>query len=655
MQIWRFTDSSHPVGHSVAGHFDSALVVTSVLVAALAAFGALAVIDRIESTRSRTGQAGWLSLGTVVLGGGVWGMHFTGMLAYSLPFPAAYSVGWTLLSLIPALIGSALSLYLMSRSTAGTGRIQLAAVFLAAGVGAMHYTGMEAIRVAARLWYDPAAFLLSLVVALLLASLALQVRFRLLRHRLVSWVAGAALIGVAVSGMHYVAMAAVRFVPAAEPAEAQPWLPQSLLAGLIAGTGVLAVVVTMVATVADRRIREARRMAAEHDHRHREVLSSMGEGLLTIAADGRIESTNEAADRLFGVAGGTLVGTLATGLFSADSGPTGEPTNGVLRPGPAFARRADGRAVPVELFLHRFEGRGQIRTEVLIHDVTARRALELQLSQAQKLEAIGQLSAGIAHEINTPIQYVGDNTRFLQDAFRDLGEVIEPLVALKEAARAHPDLAPACARADQAAARADAAMLLTEVPLALEQTLDGVERVARIVRAMKDFSHPATEKTPIDLNRAIASTVTVATNEWKYVADLITDFDPALPPVPCVPGEINQVVLNLIVNAAHAIGDVDRPPGAKGTIRVVTRLESAHAVIAVSDTGTGIPAEIRNRVFDPFFTTKDVGKGSGQGLSLAHGVVVRKHGGAISFDTETGRGTTFVVRLPLGHQPDSIR
>jgi signal transduction histidine kinase len=184
------------------------------------------------------------------------------------------------------------------------------------------------------------------------------------------------------------------------------------------------------------------------------------------------------------------------------------------------------------------------------------------------------------------------------------------------------------------------------VPRAIEQALDGARRVAKIVRAMKEFSHPdMADKTATDLNRAIESTVTVARNEWKYVCEVSTDFDENLPPVVCYAGEVNQVILNLIINAAHAIKQAVKE-GEKGQIKIATRLKGDFAEISISDTGTGIPEEIRTRVFEPFFTTKEVGKGTGQGLALAHSVVVKKHQGKIWFETEVGRGTTFFIHLP---------
>jgi len=197
--------------------------------------------------------------------------------------------------------------------------------------------------------------------------------------------------------------------------------------------------------------------------------------------------------------------------------------------------------------------------------------------------------------------------------------------------------------------RADAGYLLEEIPRAIDQTLEGVTRISTLVSAMKEFSHPGTkEKIPLDLNHAIESTITVARNEWKYVAELETEFDPSLPMVPCLPWEFNQVILNLIVNAAHAIADAVRQEGTqKGRIKVWTRNYLEWTEIRVQDTGSGIPEKIRSRVFDPFFTTKEIGKGTGQGLAIARSVVVDKHGGTIHFETEEGKGTTFIIRLPL--------
>jgi PAS domain S-box-containing protein len=286
---------------------------------------------------------------------------------------------------------------------------------------------------------------------------------------------------------------------------------------------------------------------------------------------------------------------------------------------------------------------------ILVQDDTEKHALDDQLRSAQKMEAIGQLAAGIAHEINTPIQYVGDNTNFLKDSWGLLVSLLAAAQRLRD--EVPPGTVPQATidSFDQCSKIADIDYLSQDIPRAIDQTLEGVQRVARIVSAMKEFSHPgALEKHAIDLNRAIETTVTISRNEWKYVAEVKTQLDPNLPLVPCLAGEINQVLLNLLVNAAHAIADASHQGvGGPGTITLSTRRDGDCVEISVADTGTGIPEHVRERVFDPFFTTKEVGKGTGQGLMLAHTVVVKKHGGKIWFDTEVGKGTTFFVRLPL--------
>jgi two-component system, NtrC family, sensor kinase len=292
--------------------------------------------------------------------------------------------------------------------------------------------------------------------------------------------------------------------------------------------------------------------------------------------------------------------------------------------------------------------RGQPCVVSVYYDISAQKQAQVQQLQSQKLEAIGQLAAGIAHEINTPIQFVGDNLRFLQDSFATLLGLGQQREAFIEAVRRNEPAPPLLQEIDAATRLADIDFVRAEVPDALSQSLDGVARVARIVRAMKEFAHPdAGEKAPSDLNAAIDSTVTVARNEWKYVADVSLDLEPNLPLVPCLVGELNQVMLNLLVNAAHAIADVVKPTGGKGQLTISTRQDGGWVEIRVTDTGTGIPEAVRPRVFDPFFTTKGVGKGTGQGLAIARTVVEKKHGGTLSFETEVGKGTTFIIRLPL--------
>ena len=313
--------------------------------------------------------------------------------------------------------------------------------------------------------------------------------------------------------------------------------------------------------------------------------------------------------------------------------------------------RADGGEGLLGLTIHPVAGETDAPGGVTVigADITERKQLERQLAQSQKLRSIGQLASGIAHEINTPTQYVGDNTRFLLEAFADLMSALNAYGELLAAARAGGFCPDRVRAVEEALRRADVDYLSAEIPVAVRHTLEGVERIAKIVRAMKEFAHPGREeKVPADLNGIIETTLTVARNEWKYVADVVTDFDPSLPPVACHPGEINQVVLNLIVNAAHAIEEaIGSTAGGKGLITVSTRRCDGWARVRVQDTGAGIPVAVQPRIFEPFFTTKPVGRGTGQGLAICHPVIVEKHGGRISFESEVGRGTTFTIDLPL--------
>jgi PAS domain S-box-containing protein len=292
---------------------------------------------------------------------------------------------------------------------------------------------------------------------------------------------------------------------------------------------------------------------------------------------------------------------------------------------------------------------------IIRRDITEQHALEEQLRHSQKMEAIGQLAAGIAHEINTPIQYVGDNTNFLKDSWGSVSELLSVAKQMRDHFGSEDSARDLTAAFDQCVAAADLDYVTKEFPRAIEESLEGLQRVAKIVRAMKEFSHPGSEdKRALDINHAIETTITVAKNEWKHVAQVETCFDPRLPAAPCIAGEFNQVILNLLINASHAIGDTIGKDGKdKGRITIFTRRVDGYAEIAVQDTGTGIPEHIRPRIFEPFFTTKEVGKGTGQGLSLAHMTIVKRHNGRIWFDTEVGKGTTFFVQIPLAVGQDA--
>lgn len=323
----------------------------------------------------------------------------------------------------------------------------------------------------------------------------------------------------------------------------------------------------------------------------------------------------------------------------------------VLRDGSASfewsLKRLGGEEFPARVLLTRMELGGQVMLQATVRDITEERRVQVELGHARKLEAVGQLAAGIAHEINTPTQFVNDSLHFLRESLDGLlplvGRYRQTLAAAANGALSGDDLREIAEIEDAA----DLDFVLENAPGAVERCLEGIARITTIVKAMKEFAHPdQREKAPADLNVALMNTLTIARNEYKYVADVETDLAP-LPQVDCLLGDLNQVFLNLIVNAAHAIEGVVGGGGDRGVIRVSSRPLGTQVCIRVSDTGGGIPLSVRDRIFEPFFTTKPVGKGTGQGLAIARSIVVDKHGGSLTFVTEDGCGTTFEIRLPV--------
>ena len=284
----------------------------------------------------------------------------------------------------------------------------------------------------------------------------------------------------------------------------------------------------------------------------------------------------------------------------------------------------------------------------LMLDITEVRRRGLEVAASQKLESVGRLAAGVAHEINTPVQFVTDNVHFVRTSMTDIAAVVRAYRALQHAVQSKGDVTGAAQHAAESEMTADLDYILENAPLAIESSIEGLGRIATIVRSMKEFAHPdQAVKQPADLNQAIRSTLVVAHNEYRYVAEVDVQLGD-LPLVPCHLGEINQVILNLLVNGSHAIADVVKDSGNLGKLTVRSGLDGKYVEISIGDTGTGIPEAARGKIFDPFFTTKEVGKGTGQGLAIARSVIVNKHGGTLRFESECGKGTTFFIRLPIG-------
>lgn len=405
------------------------------------------------------------------------------------------------------------------------------------------------------------------------------------------------------------------------------------------------------------------------------ILDSAGVGIVALDQAGQLIFVNPAAATMLRWKAEELVGLpLYETLYRWEGDGTDcrweeSPVYRTLRKGRAshvdnetFWRK-DGTNLPVEYTSTPIREEGRIFGAVMnFQDITQRRIIEIQLRQAQKLESIGQLAAGIAHQINTPTQYIGDNVRFLQAAFQDLDLLLGKLDRLLQAMKKNAVTETLVAEFETTVEKVDLKYLMEEMPKAIQQSLKGVGRVASVVRSMKEFSHPGgQQQQAVDLNRAIENTLTVSRNRWSRVANVVTELDPGLPPVNCLPNDCSQVILNLVINAADAIAEkLGDGSAEKGTITASTRRDGEWVEIRIADTGTGISEAVRPRIFDPFFTTKEVGKGTGQGLAIAHFVVTEKHGGTIRFQTEAGsdnkqRGTTFIIRLPICRKTSSAR
>ena len=426
-------------------------------------------------------------------------------------------------------------------------------------------------------------------------------------------------------------------------------------------SGKVAGLVGIIADITERR--DAERELASSEERYRTLVESLSEGLIIVDPKLNIVFANKRFVEMVAADEKEITKMNMTEFLDEENKKIVAEQYERRRQGASDTYEAalsalDGAVIsalisPKPIFDSKNQFKGSY---ALITDITERKKLESQLVQAQKLESIGQLAAGIAHEINTPTQYVLSNTRFLEGAFNELSQLMDSYARLAEEAEKCPDLSEAARQVKELAEELDLDFLSEEIPKAIEADVEGLERIAKIVGSMKAFAHPGAEElSPTDLNKAIENTVTVARNEWKYVADVELDLDQAMPPVPCLAAELNQVFLNIIVNAAQAIGEVARDGSAeKGRITITTSFSPDAARISIKDNGPGIPEDIQNRIFDPFFTTKEPGKGTGQGLAIAYRVVAEQHKGRIRLISKPGEGTEFLIQIPFvrpgGHE-----
>jgi PAS domain S-box-containing protein len=778
----------------MSGSYNSWLVVLSFGIAVLTSYTAISLAERVTDSEGRT-RAAWFGGGAIAMGTGIWCMHYIGMLAFQLSIPVRYHVPTVAGSLVAAIFASLVALFVVGRPRVGRGMMLEGSLLMGAGIAAMHWIGMAAMRMQATLGFNTWLLIASIILAMVIsyAGLALLVYMRRGNRGRPMKVVAALLLGFSIPVMHYSGMAAVTFQMSAKHIDYTDSMDISNLVNFgILFLTVLVLGFATIISVIDRRISaqtkvlegERKMMRALIDHipdhmyvkdlegrfvlanieaakrvgvtdprmmigkcdfdfypfelaakyrddelrvmtwgealigkeesgldlegnlipmlttkvplrdrmgrvtgiagvgrditelkkseaalrvaeqKYRSMFDEALVGIFNIGADGSLIQVNPAMAECMGYESPEeLCALLPGGLFTTAAWSTGQSeilqkvtTDGYVKAFELEIYRKDGERIWISSSMRaRYDGADVVGYVGMFEDITERRILREQLLQAQKLESVGQLAAGIAHEINTPVQYIGDNVRFLRDTFEELVDLNRTYVRLLEAARSHTVSTEVLTEVEAAVGRVDVDYVFEEIPKAIAQTLEGISRVAGLVGAMKEFSHPGTgKKVLLDLNRAIESTVTVTRNEWKYVAEMNLSLDAGLPLVSCLPGEFNQVILNLIINATHAIADVvAKSEGAKGLISIETRSLGDAVEIRIQDTGGGIPETIRTRIFDPFFTTKEIGKGTGQGLAIARSVVVDKHQGLIDVETVSGRGTTFIIRLPCEAAPKS--
>jgi PAS domain S-box-containing protein len=662
-EFWRFQPINQSNYQLLSSEYSPLLVSLSIIVGVLASYSALVALDRVRATDNQKVINLWLLFGCFVMGIGVWAMHYTGMMAFLMPTPMSFSPFLTILSILPIFIGSYFTLRKVSQNKFNFVNIQLSALSLALAIVSMHFIGMEAMQSKAVMVYDVKLFFTSLIIAYVLATITLYfivLANRANKNQFILRVFCAVAIGGAISGMHSFAMLSVSFyLPKSVQIPIELHSHESLVIPLVITSIIfLLVMTTKLCAFIDKRLQAAELSVKNSMAREKDIVEHLPDGLIIIDLKGNIDSTNTAAQNMFNLSANAIkeltiydlipsitYAQLVDDVILYNNLLSGQIfiIEGVKKNGDVFPIEAHFSKMTLVIGL-------QVMFSCVMRDITERVQLEKQLNQANKLESIGQLAAGIAHEINTPTQYVTDNITFLETTFASCFNVIQQCqdicnkpakdITEKELTEMRTLISDT-----------DIEFILEEIPAAITQSLEGLYRISTIVKAMKSFSHPSKGEMQLTtIPEAIETTITVARNEWRYVAELVTHYDDDLPQIMCIRDEINQVFLNLIVNAAHAIEEkTNKSNITNGEIKILVSKQENNIIIKVIDNGNGMSPAVKERIFDPFYTTKCVGKGTGQGLNLAYTVIVDRHKGKIEAHSIVGEGTTFMISLPINN------
>ena len=652
MEHLRFLDQTADLGLALPGSYDPALVTLSVLIASLAAYAALGIAPRISAAEGAAAGRSWLAAGAVAMGIGVWAMHFIGMLAFRLPVPVAYDVSITLLSMFPAIVASGVVLFVISHGRIRNRQLVLAGILMGLGIGTMHYTGMAAMRMAAKVFYEPALFVLSIIVAAVLATSALYINFLASRRNgrspdHLTRLGGALVMGFAVAGMHYTAMAAAYFFPMSGSFPLGPVLDPMLLASLVALASALILALTIFVAVVDSRLKAAAHSARTSRRRMIAAIESISEGFCLYDADDKLVLSNSKYRELLHSGNGEVsLGESFEGIIRRVAGRglileakerVDDWVEARLKQhrdpsGPLLQRRDDGRWIQVS------ERKTEDGSTVAIYnDITDLKKAELELSEAlenlksaqaqvvqsAKMSALGKLTAGIVHEINTPVGVVTSSADNFERCINKIVDAVENSRTLEEV------------RSNKTFQKSLQIIRENSRVIAVASN-----RIGQVVGNLKNFAgQDAGTFQTANVHEGIENVLALVHFEQKDGVRVARKFGD-LPEVHCNPSELSQVFMTLLTNAFEAVGE-------EGLVTVETWKDGTQVHIKISDTGKGIPEDTVRTLFDLSFQTKGSRVGVGLGLSNAYNVV-KKHNGAITVASELGRGTEFLITLPVG-------
>jgi PAS domain S-box-containing protein len=629
---------------ALASHYNYVLVMVSFLVASLSSYTFLQFAGRIVELRQSVMRYAWLAAGAVIMGFGIWAMHFVGMMAYILPIPIAYDIIPTFLSVIPAVLAAAIALHVVARPAVSMRRLLIGGTLMGAGIGLMHYGGMTAISVNASVRYNPTLFGTSIVTAVLLSILALQVRFWVRRGKsdrpsdkratTLQEIVGAMILGFAVTAMHYTAMASTYCfaAPGSDPFA----FDARVLAGVTAVIASLVLLMAIAAVAFDRRMKIEIGMRQKADEnvaaemaRLNSVFQTTGAGIVMLDRDGRVVMANQFVLSMYGKTAADVIGRSYSemGLNGID---------GVLGEWQAACGTQRLKAVEYERNIVHADGSkriykvttnpvqdetGRLSYIVIIGvDDTERRQAEIRLFDSSRLANLGEMATGMAHEINQPLAVI----RMAADS------VIEELECA-DAAALQPDLAE---------------FLKTKLARISSQT----ERASTLVGQLRTVARkPTNDARPFDVAEAVRVSKDLLREQLKAARlDFTVDQPPAGLMVRGEASRLQQVIINLALNARDALleGAERSSTGTLGHIGLrAAAAATGGVVLTIEDDGPGIPAHVLPRLFEPFFTTKPAGKGTGLGLSISYGIVKRM-GGDISAANRPEGGARFTIVLP---------